>query len=246
MSSIIGECGQANYVVPGANACAGGEGAAGVNSLNTLSGDLTISNSDDSLNINASGSSIDVTSNGILSLAAGNNITIKDSGDVRHLTISSYPYINIGQYYKSVAQVVGSGSTAITFDVAQSWNTNDYITHTEGTSTFNVVTAGLYQLEFALTVAGNGATWTASKSASINILRVSNSALLQQSLYVPSGNGYAAQVVGTLFLEAGDVVSCVNNGALTSGNVSVTGLQNTFDLNTTFTWTYIPYYKVSS
>lgn len=146
----------------------------------------------------------------------------------------------IGQYYKSVNQITGSGSIAVTFDREQSWNnTGGYITHNSGSADFVVVQSGLYQVEFALTVAGNGATWTAGKTGSINIVRGVNNALLAQSANPLTNTAYTIQVAGTLYLLAGDIIRCVNNGVTTAGSVSVSGIANTFDFNTTFTWTFI-------
>jgi hypothetical protein len=146
----------------------------------------------------------------------------------------------VAQYYKSTNQTGISGTTNITFDLTQPWNnTGGYITHVSGSTDFVVVQPGLYQVEFALLVTGNSATWTSQKQASINIVRGLNNAILQQSTWVPSGNGYGIQVTGTLYLLRGDIVRCLNVGALASGTVLINGLTNTFDFNTTFTWTFI-------
>jgi hypothetical protein len=146
----------------------------------------------------------------------------------------------IGQYYKSTNQTAGSGSVNITFDRSQPWNNGNYITQVTGSTTqFVVNQEGLYQLEFALNVFGNSATWTAGKSANINIVRGSTQSLLSSTITPPSTNGYAAQVTGTLYLQKGDIIQCNNNGVLTAGSVLIAGLANLFDFNTTFTWTFI-------
>lgn len=197
------------YVVPGANPCAGGGG--GVASLQGITGAVNLASTDGSVQFTVVGQNLDI----------------------------SAP-LYIGQYYRTANEVLSSGSDNITFQAAQNWNNdNGYITINLPAQTFNVVQPGLYQVEFALTVAGNGATWTAGRSAAIAVLRGTNQSLLQQTITPPSGNGYTAQVVGTLRLIAGDIITCVHNGNNTSGSVSATGLANVFDYNTTFTWTFL-------
>jgi hypothetical protein len=146
----------------------------------------------------------------------------------------------IGQYYKSTNQTAASGSVNVIFDSQQPWNNGNYITQNPGSVTqFIVNQSGLYQLEFALLVFGNSATWSAGKSANINISRGSTQSLLSTTITPPSTNGYAAQVVGTLYLQVGDIIQCNNTGTLATGSVIIAGLANTFDFNTTFTWTFI-------
>jgi hypothetical protein len=114
----------------------------------------------------------------------------------------------IGQYYKSANQTAGSGSVNVTFDSQQPWNNGNYITQVSGSATqFIVNQAGLYQLEFALHVFGNSATWTTGKTININLARGSTQSLLQTTITPPSGNGYSAQVVGTLYLLKDDILN---------------------------------------
>ena len=146
----------------------------------------------------------------------------------------------IGQYYKSVNQTVGSGSVNVTFDRAQPWNNGNYISQVPGSATqFVVNQEGLYQLEFALHVFGNNATWTTGKTININLARGSTQSLLQTTVNPLSTAGYSAQVTGTLYLQGGDIIQCNNTGVLTAGSVIIAGLANVFDFNTTFTWTFI-------
>jgi hypothetical protein len=146
----------------------------------------------------------------------------------------------IAQYYKSANQSKSTATTPVSFDLTQSWNnTGGYIIHVPGSSNFTVVQSGLYQVEFALTVFGNSATWNAGKSAAINVNRGGTQALLSTTITPPSGNGYSAQVVGTLYLQAGDILQCNLNGTLLTGSVLIAGVANVFDYNTTFTWTFI-------
>jgi hypothetical protein len=146
----------------------------------------------------------------------------------------------IGQYYKSANQTAVSGSVNVTFDRTQTWNNGSNIIQNPGSTTqFKVIQEGLYQVEFALTVFGNSATWNAGKSASINLARGSTQSLLQTTITPPSGNGYSAQVVGTLYLLKDDILQCNLNGTLLTGTVLIAGVANVFDYNTSFTWSFI-------
>jgi len=200
-----------NYVVPGANPCAGGGGGAGVASLQGITGAVNLTSTDSSVQFTVGG---------------------------QNLNISAPLFI--GQYWRVGSEVLASGTDTITFTDAQTWNnTNGYITATLPSQNFTVVQAGIYQVEFAVTIAANAATWSSGRSASIHITRGSNQSILQQTVNPISGQSYYLQIVGTLRLNAGDVISCVHNGTNTAGNVAAVGLQNTFDYNTTFTWTFL-------
>jgi len=200
------------YVVPGANPC--GSGGGGVTSLQGITGAVNLTSTDGTVQFSV----------------GGNNLNIDAP-------------LFIGQYYRSSGEVLASGVDTITFTNAQTWTNNPgYITWTtaggQGGS-FTVVQPGVYQVEFALTILGAAATWTGARSANISILRGTNQSLLQQNVNPLSGTGYAIQIVGTLRLNAGDVITCVHNGTNTSGLVTAQGLANIFDYNTTFTWTYL-------
>jgi len=197
------------YVVPGAAPCAGGGG--GVASLQGITGAINLTSTDSSVQFTVGGQNLNIAAP-----------------------------LFIGQYWRVGAESLGFPSDNITFTDAQTWNnTNGYITASLPSQSFTVVQAGIYQVEFALTIAGNNATWNGSRSASIHVTRGTNQSLLQQSVNPLSGNSYYIQVVGTLRLNAGDVITCVHNGNNLTGNVLAVGLQNTFDYNTTFTWTFL-------
>jgi len=183
----------------------------------------------------------DYNSEGVVEVIAGNGITV--TGDRVYPVVSiGTPPLYIAQYYKSTSQIVASGSISITFDSTQTWNNaNGYITHNGFGSDFVVVRAGIYQVEFALTVTANSTNWNTVRTASINIVRGAvNNAILSQGSHPPTNTDYTLQVVGTLYLLAGDIVRCVHTGINQNGNgVAVRGLLNTFDYNTTFTWTLL-------
>ena len=147
-------------------------------------------------------------------------------------------------YYKSAVQNLTSGNTDITFDLSGAWsNDNGYITHTDGTTAFTVVQAGLYQLEFNATILANGSTNPAStqKLISVDITRSPNAevVVIQQNTTIASGLTYGQSLSATFNLLAGDVINCRINNTFTGGPAQASGVTNTFDLNTWFTWRYV-------
>jgi hypothetical protein len=192
-----------NYVVPGANPCAGGGGGGGVQTVN-----------------------------------GGTNISI--AGTSINPIINSAPIMS--QYFKTTNQNTTINATAVTFDGAQTWNSGlDHIQLTTPQN-FDVLITGIYQLEFCMAVLANSATWAnnSSKQAGITITRGTNQVVLANTTSIPSGFSYNVQVVGTVRLAAGDIVQCIHNAtSLNAGTPLLLGLANTFDYNTTFTWTYI-------
>jgi hypothetical protein len=162
-------------------------------------------------------------------------------------TINSVAYpipVIQATYGKSAAQNLTSGGTDITFDLTAAYNnTAGYITHTSGTSTFEVVQDGVYDLDFHGTVAANGATWTTTtnKVVAIDITRSPNGTqvVMAQSALIASGTNYSQDISGTYALEAGDVITLRIQNTFTGGPASASGLLNGFDLNTFFTWRFI-------
>ena len=154
-------------------------------------------------------------------------------------------------YYKSANQTLNGpnapGNTDITFDLTGAWNnTGGYITHTNGTTAFTVVQAGLYQLEFNANIKGTGVAWTGSKQVNIDITRtgIAEQAVIQQSATQNSGTDYGQCVSATFRLNVGDVINLrifnIWTGFTPPGTApSAVGLSSTFDLNTFFTWRFI-------
>lgn len=154
------------------------------------------------------------------------------------------PPVYVAQYYRSSTQQFPTGNTDVVFDESQTWNVvGDHIAHSSGSSEFTVLIAGVYQLEFAVTVLANSQTWTAlTKDVSIDITRspTAEQSILFNRFSSASGLNWANSVVGTTFLSVGDAINCRVSQTLTSGgNCIIQGLQNTFDYNTTFTWRLI-------
>ena len=190
--------------------------AGAVTSLDGLTGAVTLSSPDASISINNS----------------GNNI------EIQAVPVGVYQ----ATYYNSVNQALTSGNTDITFDSLGSWNNpNGYITHTNGTAIFTVVQTGLYFLEINTNIQGTGVAWTGQKSVNIDITRspVVDVAVLQQSATQNSGTDYGQSVSSTFYLVAGDVINCRVFNVYSSGTPYARGVQNTFDLNTFFTWRFI-------
>jgi hypothetical protein len=146
-------------------------------------------------------------------------------------------------YYKTTAQNMTSGNTDVTFDGEATWNNdNGYITHTGGTTAFTVVQAGLYQLEFNATILINGATWSTTANKTINI-DITRSPTAEQTIVSSTGTqgvqSYSQSICSTFYLDAGDVINLRLGNIFTLGPAQIQQLQNTFDFNTFFTWTYV-------
>ena len=146
-------------------------------------------------------------------------------------------------YYKSALQNLTSGTTDMIFDLSGAWNNaGGYITHTDGTTDFTVVQAGLYQLEFNATIISSGSTWTnLLKQVSIDVTRSPNPEIVSiaQNASIPSNTNYAQSVCSTYNLEAGDVINCRVSNTFATGTPYAQNVTNTFDLNTWFTWRYV-------
>ena len=183
---------------------------------------------------------------GIQSITAGSGIAI--SAPTQNPTISAtIPIVYQGTYYKSTLQTLTSPATDITFDETASWNnTNDYITHTNGSKDFTVTQAGLYQLEWNAIIVANGATWgsATSKQISIDITRtfdppVAEVVVIPQNAFIPSNTNYGQSLCCTFKLQVGDVINCRVVNTFTSGSPYVNPVQNNFGFNTWFSWRFI-------
>lgn len=157
---------------------------------------------------------------------------------------NNFKNVFIGQYYKSGNQNLTNGSTDITFDTIQSWNnTNEYITHTNGTADFTVNNSGLYHLEFNATINANSATWNAgtNKVISIDITRIGQAEVVAigQANNTATLTNYIQSVSSTFYLNVGDVINCRIQCNYATQIPNVSGITGTFDLNTYFTWRFI-------
>ena len=147
-------------------------------------------------------------------------------------------------YYKSVDQNLVNGSTDITFDQDAAWNNGGgYITHASGSKDFVVVQGGLYQLEWNVSIAANGASWNNSvnKIVSIDITRSPDAEqiVIGQTAIMAIGVDYTQSICSTFKLEVGDVINLRNHLAFSTATPFAKGVQNTYDLNTWFSWRFI-------
>jgi hypothetical protein len=194
---------------------------------------------------------ITIANTGVLSVGAGagisstggQNPSIANTGVLSVDGATGAVTTRTGQYYKTAVQNLTSGNTDATFDVAQSWTDTTAVTWTAGSANFTVATKGLYQLEFSVTILANGATWltTSNKGCSIDITRspIAEQIIVANNAQMASGINYAQMVVATLALEVGDIINCRVANTFTGGPSQIQSLQNTFDYNTTFTWTLL-------
>jgi len=156
--------------------------------------------------------------------------------------LTDIPQVYIAQYYNSAAQNLTSGNTNISFDSTQAWNNvGGKITHTNGTTTFTVASAGIYQLEFksVISVTGTTLSTTTNRNIAVDVTRGGNSSEIQTSASTVAGQAYAQSVSGTLQLLVGDVITLRLACVFTGTAPQALGVQNVFDYNTAFTWTFI-------
>ena len=156
--------------------------------------------------------------------------------------LSDIPQVYVAQYYNSVAQNLTSGNTNLSFDSTQTWNNvGGKITHTNGTTTFTVVQAGIYQLEFKSVISLNAATLstTTNRNIAVDITRGGNTSEIQTSASTVAGQAYAQSVSGTVELLVGDVITLRLACTFTGGPPQALGVANVFDYNTAFTWTFV-------
>ena len=167
--------------------------------------------------------------------------------DVATINGVAYPPPNTvyqATYYKTVQQNLINPDTDITFNALGTWNNvGGYITHVSGSKDFTVNIAGLYQLEFNVSINANGATWNTAlnKAVSIDITRspTAEQAVIQNNSVVANNQSYQQSVTTTYFLQVGDIINCRTTLAYATATPFVVPLQNTFDLNTFFTWRFI-------
>jgi len=193
--------------------------------------------------IPSSVTSLNGLTNAVNLTSPNGSITFNVSGQNIQLQSATQPVYQ-ATYYKSVQQNLVNANTDITFDVVATWsNANGYITHTNGTTDFTVAVAGLYQLEFNISINANGATWNTAlnKAVSIDITRptIAEQAVIQNNALVANNTSYQQAVASSFYLNVGDVINLRSTLAFASATPFAVGIQNTFDLNTFFTWRYI-------
>jgi hypothetical protein len=148
-----------------------------------------------------------------------------------------------GTYYISTAQTLTSGNTDIIFNSTATWNNDGgYIAHTNGTASFTVFKAGLYQLEFNAVVLANGAVYLLTdqgKQVAIDVTRGTEQSVISNTALQASQQNYSMSITGTYYLNTSDILNLRVRNTFTGGPPTVQELANTFDLNTFFTWRFI-------
>jgi hypothetical protein len=156
--------------------------------------------------------------------------------------LSDIPTTYIAQYYNSAPQNLTSGNTNLSFDSTQAWNNDGgKITHTNGTTTFQVQDNGIYQLEFKTVVSTTGTTLsgTTNRNIAVDVTRGGTSSEIQTSAFTAPSLAYAQSVCGTVQLLAGDVLTLRLQCIFTGTAPQALGVLNVFDYNTAFTWTFV-------
>jgi hypothetical protein len=234
-------------------------GAAGVTSLNSQAGALTLTSANANIVVGSTGAgNIQLTAptpvtslnalTGPLTLVGGSGISVTPAGS--NITIATTGAGSVFQatYYKSANQNLQpppGGSTDITFDLTAAWNNDGgYITHVNTTTVFTVVQAGLYQLEWNASVSPSGATWNPGtvKIASIDITRIGFAeqiAIGQTFATSDALNTYIQNVCSSFYLNVGDIINLRLQTSNSTATPVCLGVGTGPDLNTWFTWRYI-------
>lgn len=149
-------------------------------------------------------------------------------------------------YFNSVDQNLISGNSDISFDSeAGTNNVGGYITHTAGTTTFTVQISGHYFLEFNALILPNNGSWSVTQNRTCGI-DVTRAPIARQNIFLQTGlqgvQSYAQSVTGSIYLDATDVIQCRVGNVWSAGTPvppQAQGVNNTFNYNTFFTWTYV-------
>jgi hypothetical protein len=205
-------CPGANYIVPGADPCAGGGGGGGVQSV-------------------AGGAGISITGD-------PTTIPIVNSQPIicQFLKTSNQTQLSVGPtsiFWNNVVQwkdansenyIWFNGISATTFRA----NTRGVYTLELDIRVLNNGATWTTPREIQIVI---------QRAADPSVFT-----RLRETLFPPSGNDYNATVFGTIALQDGDLVNCQLFGDNTTGNALIQGLSGVLDFNTTFTWTFIrPY-----
>jgi len=233
-----------NYIVPGANPCAGGGGGtAGVTSLNTLSGGLSIVPGDQSIVVTPSGNQIAITATGIdggvtsINTTAKGNITIGGSNATNVTTVGSNITINtiipnnvstLNGLYGQVFLTGGSNTTVSAVGNTLSVNTPNNV------STLNGLYGGV-----SLVAGSNTSVSVAGNTLAVNSFNnVSTLNGLYGGVTLSPGSNIGFNTVGnTITLNGANNVSTLNGlyGGVTLGagsNTTVSAVGNTLSVNT--------------
>jgi collagen type VII alpha len=237
-ASISGATGATGIGATGATGVAGADGATGSTGATGVAGVAGVDGATGATGVAGNDGATGATGIGIDGATGATGLA-----GATGLTSPAAPLYQ-STYYKTTQQNLTNGSTDITFDGDASWNnSNGYITHTAGSADFIVAQAGLYQLDFNVSVNANGGTWNTStnKVVSIDITRTptAEQVTIAQTAFVASTQNYTQSVSSTFYFEAGDVINLRHFGNFATATPFIQPLANTFDLNTWFSWRYV-------
>jgi hypothetical protein len=194
----------------------GGGGGGGVLTLAGLEGVITLSSPDDSININVDGQDIGLTSNGLVSAAAGNGIGITGTTDITIsnsgvLSVSDGTTVSTGAIVLSASSGVSALNTAGTFAI-----TNTGVTELTGGDGI-----GLDVQTGSVTVSNLGLL-SASPGAGIGVSTTTGVATISNK-----GVRTLADLSGVVLLTGGTGVGVVTNtetNTITLSNTGITSL----------------------
>ena len=220
-------CPGGNYVVPGADPCAGGGGGGGaITSINGLEGAIVIGSGDGSITVTAP--------------PGGTNISI------------DYYSPFFAQWHLIDNLPVQTGITTLYFDTFSVFSNapiNEFISNpvigpgVPGRGTFTVNKIGVYELFLRVVVSGNSSVWSSDlKKASFELIHEGVNEYVYNTTSAPvSGTGpdHVIEVKYIGVFVPGDTILCFYEvGTVISGTPLIVP-QAVFAIQTSFTWKYI-------
>jgi hypothetical protein len=216
-----------------------------------------INNAGKTINFNADGLGLDITTTSGSGFAASNGgtITISDSGSGNTINVTSAGALSVAAFSAINGTTIGAGG--VTFDsISQNGGLNGIVLSGTGTGAFTVLgdgsqTSGLYDRD------GSGGTISGTTGHAIALTNANNVTIRQMNLTNPGGDGVNSSGGSSIKLQAvnidaggGDGWQAINLGGVNefNNNSRVTDWQvnNTFGITVTNTDTNFTSFTVQN